>query len=103
MRAWRRQHPDATAAHVEAKAAHFDACQALTHATNQEALGMMPSRIVEAVRRREIAARAALSDVEAQVLANTGVNSDASSSSVTTSTQAAVVIDVGPDATTSLS
>ena len=60
MRAWRRAHPDATAAHIEAKTAHFAALKALAQAQDQAALGMMPSRMVEAVRRQEVAARAKL-------------------------------------------
>ena len=64
MRAWRRAHPEAPPELVAAKAAHFEACKALSHAENQESLGLMPSRMVEAIRRREVAARAALRDVE---------------------------------------
>jgi len=64
MRAWRRAHPDAPAALIDAKAAHIEALQALAHAENQEALGSMPSRMVEALRRREEAARTALQEVD---------------------------------------
>ena len=60
MRAWRRAHPNATAAHIDAKGAHFEACKTLMHAKNEEALGTMPSRMVATVCRLEQKARAAL-------------------------------------------
>ena len=64
MRAWRRKHPEATAAMIDAKAAHIEALKALAHAESQEALGSMPSRMVEAMRRRERSARMAWNDVD---------------------------------------
>ena len=64
MRAWRREHPDATAEHIAAKSHHFEACKVLRDAEKQQALGAMPSRMVAAVRQREIAARQALQEVE---------------------------------------
>ena len=64
MRAWRRAHPNATVAQVDAKAAHIEALQDLAHAENKAALGSMPSRMVDAVRRREREAREAWNDVD---------------------------------------
>ena len=60
MRAWRRAHPNATAAQVDAACAHFECLNALRLAENEEASGNMPSRLVTALRRRAAAARTAL-------------------------------------------
>jgi len=63
MRGWRREHPHATPEHTAAKSAHFEACRTLTDAESGK-FGTMPARMVEAVRRREVAARQALHAVE---------------------------------------
>ena len=64
MKAWRRGHPNATAAQVDAKAAHVEALNMLGLAEKEAARGNMPSRMVEALRRREVAARTAWDNVD---------------------------------------